>query len=251
MAKQPQGTRDARIDAYIERANPVFQPMMASLRETVHRHCPDVEEAVKWGMPTFLHRGKILCAMAAFKQHMSFGYWQHAEVIGAETSRDGMGSYGKMRGPADMPKAATLKTDIRKTMALIDDAVGCRSAQAQGGEEGQACTADARRFRRGAGTQAEGAEAFRCVPARPATRIHRVDRRGQARRHPLAPHRPSRRMVGRGQETQLEIRELLRPLGVSRSRSLGCCIHAQHRIPQVVAVVGGMALVEEVESCFW
>lgn len=122
MAKQPQGTRDARIDAYIERANPVFQPMMASLRETVHRHCPDVEEAVKWGMPTFLHRGKILCAMAAFKQHMSFGYWQHAEVIGAETSRDGMGSYGKMRGPADMPKAATLKTDIRKAMALIDDA---------------------------------------------------------------------------------------------------------------------------------
>lgn len=123
MAKQTQGKRSAGTDAYIERVNPVFQPMMEGLRDTVHRHCPEVEETLKWGMPSFIYRGKILCAMAAFKQHMSFGYWQHEEVIGAATPRDGMGSYGKMRGPGDMPKAAALKTDIRKAMALIDEAV--------------------------------------------------------------------------------------------------------------------------------
>ena len=122
MAKQATGTRSAGIDAYIQRAAPGFQPMLATLRDAVHRHCPDVEEALKWSAPSFLYRGKILCGMAAFKQHMSFGYWQHEAVMGGDASRVGMGSYGKMRGPADMPKAATLKADIRKAMALIDAA---------------------------------------------------------------------------------------------------------------------------------
>ena len=122
MAKQ-ESTCSAGIDAYIKRAAPVFQPMMESLREAVHRHCPEVEETLKWSAPSFTYRGKILCGMAAFKQHMSLGYWQRNAVMGADAERDGMGSYGKMREPADLPKAATLKADIRKAMTLIDEAV--------------------------------------------------------------------------------------------------------------------------------
>ncbi len=123
LARDPMASkRSADIDAYIQRAAPMFQPMLVQLRETVHRHCPDVEETLKWSAPSFGYRGKILCAMAAFKQHMSFGYWQHAEIVGADAPRDGMGSYGKIRDPADLPKAATLKADIRKAMALIDAA---------------------------------------------------------------------------------------------------------------------------------
>lgn len=116
------GERSVDIDAYIQRATPEFQPMLAQLREAVHRHCPDVEETLKWSAPSFTYRGKILCAMAAFKQHMSFGYWQHAEVVGADALRDGMGSYGKLCVRSDLPKATTLKADIRKAMALIDAA---------------------------------------------------------------------------------------------------------------------------------
>ena len=122
MAKQATGTRSAGIDAYIQRAAPGFQPMLATLRDAVHRHCPDVEEALKWSAPSFLYRGKILCGMAAFKQHMSFGYWQHEAVMGGDATRVGMGSYGKMRTAADLPKAATLKADIKKAMALVDAA---------------------------------------------------------------------------------------------------------------------------------
>ncbi len=122
MAKQDPRRRDAGIDAYIARAQPVFRPLLEALRDAVHRHCPDVEEALKWSAPSFLYRGKILCGMAAFKQHMSFGYWQHEAVMGGDAGRVGMGSYGKMLAPADLPKAATLKADIRKAMALIDAA---------------------------------------------------------------------------------------------------------------------------------
>ena len=113
-------SQDPRIDAYIAASAEFARPILEEIRKRVHAACPQVEETIKWGMPNFVHAGGILCGMAAFKQHASFGYWKHALVMG-EAERDGMGSYGKMRGPADMPKAATLKPDIRKAMALIDE----------------------------------------------------------------------------------------------------------------------------------
>lgn len=110
------------IDAYLKAASPVFAEMMAHLREAVHRVCPGVDERLRWGAPSFGYRGKILCGMAAFKQHMAFGFWQHVEVKGSDAGNVGMGSYGKMRGPDDLPPRKVLEADIRKAMKLIDAA---------------------------------------------------------------------------------------------------------------------------------
>ncbi|HVH34400.1 MAG TPA: hypothetical protein VM847_09860, partial [Tahibacter sp.] len=44
------GTRDPRVDAYIADAAEFAQPILRHLREVVHKHCPDVEEAIKWGV---------------------------------------------------------------------------------------------------------------------------------------------------------------------------------------------------------
>ena len=126
-------SRDPRIDAYIEGAAPFAQPILSHVRELVHEACPQVEETVKWGMPTFVHAGGILCGMAAFKQHASFGYWKHALVVGeggqADTApgddrpRDGMGSYGKLASLKDLPPKKTLLAHIRKAMQLNEDGV--------------------------------------------------------------------------------------------------------------------------------
>ena len=70
------GQRDPRIDAYLERSATFARPILAHLREVVHAACPDCEETMKWSAPSFTYRGKILCGMAAFKQHASFGLWQ-------------------------------------------------------------------------------------------------------------------------------------------------------------------------------
>ena len=126
-------SRDPRIDAYIEGAAPFAQPILSHVRDLVHEACPQVEETVKWGMPTFVHAGGILCGMAAFKQHASFGYWKHALVVGeggqADTApgddrpRDGMGSYGKLASLKDLPPKKTLLAHIRKAMKLNEDGV--------------------------------------------------------------------------------------------------------------------------------
>ena len=121
-------TRDPRIDAYIERAAPFAQPILIRIRELVHEACPQVEETIKWSMPTFVHAGGILCGMAAFKQHASFGYWKHALVVGeggqADVKpRDGMGSYGKMASLKDLPPKKIMIAHIRKAMRLNEDGV--------------------------------------------------------------------------------------------------------------------------------
>lgn len=115
--------QDPRIDAYIERAAPFAQPILRHVRAAVHEACPHVEETIKWGMPTFVHAGGILCGMAAFKQHASFGYWKHALVVGEGEPRDGMGSYGKMTSVDDLPAKKTLLAHIRKAMKLNEDGV--------------------------------------------------------------------------------------------------------------------------------
>ena len=68
-----------RIDEYIKKAPEYAQPIMEKLRKAVHKGCPGVEEAIKWGVPYFMHNG-ILCGMASFKKHVSFGFWKSKEM---------------------------------------------------------------------------------------------------------------------------------------------------------------------------
>ena len=116
-------SRDPRIDAYIERAAPFARPILVHVRALVHEACPQVEETIKWGMPTFMHAGGILCGMAAFRQHASFGFWKHALVVGEGEPQAGMGSYGKLASVKDLPPKRTLQAHIRKAMKLNEDGV--------------------------------------------------------------------------------------------------------------------------------
>lgn len=117
------GTRSKQLDAYIAKSQPFAQPILETLRERVHEIAPGIEEAMKWSSPAFLHGGKIVANMAAFKEHASFGFWQHALVMGEGVERDGMGSFGKMTSVADVPSKKVLAPLLKRALALIDDGV--------------------------------------------------------------------------------------------------------------------------------
>lgn len=124
-------SRDPRVDAYIAGAAPFAQPILGKLRAIVHEACPGAEETIKWSMPCFMHAGGILCSMAAFRQHVSFGFWKHALVMGEGVGRDGMGSFGRMASVKDLPAKKDLLALIRKAMALNEQGVktpGARKA---------------------------------------------------------------------------------------------------------------------------
>ena len=115
-------SHDPRVDAYIAKSADFARPILEEIRARVHAACPQVEETIKWGMPSFVHAGAILCGMAAFKQHASFGYWKHALVMG-DAERDGMGSYGRLACVRDLPPKARMQADLRKAMKLNEDGV--------------------------------------------------------------------------------------------------------------------------------
>lgn len=126
--------RDPRVDAYIAKAAPFAQPILEHVRDVVHEACPGVEETIKWGMPSFTYGGGILCGMAAFKAHASFGFWKHALVLGEGdagegTERVGMGSFGKLTSVRDLPPKRQLAAYVRKAAAL--NAPGASAAPAR------------------------------------------------------------------------------------------------------------------------
>ncbi len=111
-------TRDPRIDAYIEQAAPFARPILTHARALVHEACPQVEETIKWGKPTFMHAGGILCGMAAFKQHASFGFWRHALVVAEGDPQADAGSYGKLASLRDLPSDKIVLAHLRKATTL-------------------------------------------------------------------------------------------------------------------------------------
>ena len=115
---------DARVDAYIAKAQPFAQPILERLRQSVHEAVPDVEETMKWSMPFFTYKGIILGNMAAFKQHCSFGIWkenvQPLMKEGVEARGGGMGSFGKLTSVKDMPAKKAFQAVLVEAARKID-----------------------------------------------------------------------------------------------------------------------------------
>ena len=87
--------KDPRFDEYILEAEPFARPVLKHIRKLVHQNCPQVEEALKWGMPHFVYHGKILCGMAAFKAHATLHFWKGAQFIKNPTP-GAMGQFGRI-----------------------------------------------------------------------------------------------------------------------------------------------------------
>ena len=99
-------TSDPRVDAYIEKAAPFAQPILRHLRALVHDTIPGLEEALKWGMPHFIHNGKNLAGMSAFKAHAAF------MIHGDGRQGDAMGQFGKITALTDLPGDNVLKDKL-------------------------------------------------------------------------------------------------------------------------------------------
>jgi uncharacterized protein YdeI (YjbR/CyaY-like superfamily) len=123
-------TRDKRIDAYIARAAPFARPILTHLRQVVHAACPEVEETLKWGMPTFMHHG-ILCGMGAFKEHAIFGFWKAALIVeGGDSKRnEAMGSFGCLTKLSQLPTKRVLTGYVKKAMRLNEAGIKVPSSR--------------------------------------------------------------------------------------------------------------------------
>src|SRR5882724_1764066 len=112
------GKNDPRIDAYIAKSAGFARPILKQLRKLVHEGCPEVEETLKWSFPHFTHHG-ILCGMAAFKQHCTFGFWKGGLILGknarpGDQKEAGMGQFGRITSLAELPRDKVLLGYVRE-----------------------------------------------------------------------------------------------------------------------------------------
>ena len=120
------------VNAYIARSAAFAQPLLTKLRNLFHQACPEIEETMKWGHPHFEYRG-LVAGMAAFKQHVSFGFWK-GELLndphklfphGGKTGR----SWAQYSDVAELPPDAVLLEYIREAVALNEQGVKVPAAR--------------------------------------------------------------------------------------------------------------------------
>ncbi len=110
------------IDAYINKSNDFAKPILIHLRKLVNKACPEVEESIKWGFPNFTYKG-MLCYMAAFKEHCTFGF-SKGEILKDEdkvlttVGKTAMGHFGKVKTIQDLPPDKTILMYLNEAMKL-------------------------------------------------------------------------------------------------------------------------------------
>jgi uncharacterized protein YdeI (YjbR/CyaY-like superfamily) len=114
--------KNPAVDAYIEQAAPFAKPILNHLRRLVHAANPAITETIKWGFPHFEYKG-LVCHMAAFKQHCSFGFWKasllsDSQGMLAQIGKTAMGHLGQIKSLADLPPDTILTDYIREAVRL-------------------------------------------------------------------------------------------------------------------------------------
>lgn len=112
---------DPRVDAYIARSAPFAQSLLHWLRAQVHAACPGIEESIRWGMPAFLHGGRLFASMAAFKRHASFGFHGAGAGVVKDAPRGaGMGHLGRLTCEQDLPPSDDFRAQLLQARELAD-----------------------------------------------------------------------------------------------------------------------------------
>jgi len=117
---------DPRVDAYIAKSAEFAKPILTYIRELVHEASPLPAETIKWGFPFFDYKGPV-CQVAAFKQHLGFGFWK-ARLLSdphqvLRLGDEKAGSFGDIKTIADLPPREVLMDFVRQAIALNESEI--------------------------------------------------------------------------------------------------------------------------------
>lgn len=111
------GTRTAAVDAYIARSAAFARPILERVRDAFHAGAPEVVETIKWGAPHFDYKGP-LGSMAAFREHVRWGFWKSKLIEGAPGMSD-----GKLRTASELPPSKVMVAFVREAARLNEEGI--------------------------------------------------------------------------------------------------------------------------------
>ena len=114
------------FDVYIAKSAAFAKPILTKLRKLFHQACPAIVETMKWSFPHFEYKG-IVGSMAAFKNHVSFGFWKgklldDPQGLFTEVGRAPMNA-SRLTDVSELPADKILLDYIRRAVAMNEDGV--------------------------------------------------------------------------------------------------------------------------------
>lgn len=99
--------------AYIAQQPLEKRALLEKLRALILKGLPDATVSIKWGVPVYARRGKNVCALASFKDHVAINFFAPPEVLkDPQKKLDGAGKTSRMlkiRQAADIDSASVLR----------------------------------------------------------------------------------------------------------------------------------------------
>lgn len=120
------GKKDTRVDLYIAKLPEFSRAICTRFRGIVHEASPEIEEDIKWGHPSFTHKG-IVCGMAAFKAHVVIHFWKSALLTGSHVRRatddKTLERLERVTSVDELPPKAAIAAYVKAAVKLNDGAV--------------------------------------------------------------------------------------------------------------------------------
>jgi uncharacterized protein YdeI (YjbR/CyaY-like superfamily) len=123
--------KNPAVDAYIAKSPEFARPILTRLRAAMHKGCPEIEETMKWSVPHFEKDG-IVASMAAFKQHVAYGFWSKKlveERLGKDAAKlfpkdaeRGMGGR-KVRSLDELPPDSLILRAVKIAVSLNEEGI--------------------------------------------------------------------------------------------------------------------------------
>lgn len=120
------------VDRYIEKAAPFARPILERIRKAFHKAHPDVQETMKWSVPHFEYKG-VLGSMAAFKQHVGWGFWKASlmndphGILAAPGEHAAMGG-SRVTDVSEIPSEKILVQYVREAIRLNEEGIKVQRA---------------------------------------------------------------------------------------------------------------------------
>ncbi|ASN03527.1 DUF1801 domain-containing protein [Virgibacillus necropolis] len=106
-----------KVDLFIDNLSAPIKEIAIRLREIVFETSPDIQEKIKWGMPSYIENGMV-CYIQTAKNHVNFGFYFGAILTDRDSLLEGTGK--KMRH-IKIKKIEDIQQD--QYAALIQEAI--------------------------------------------------------------------------------------------------------------------------------
>ncbi|NJL76285.1 MAG: hypothetical protein HC892_15975 [Saprospiraceae bacterium] len=119
---------DNKVTDYIVNSAEFAQPILEHWRQLIHKHCPEVIEAIKWGIPHFDYKGDFMCVMASYKGHCSFTFIK-AELMNdprfkeSKTLKPIKRFMGKITKISELPPDKEFVSFLKEAMTLNEKGI--------------------------------------------------------------------------------------------------------------------------------